>query len=68
MEGGKIKVHYFDIYGKAEPIRMLLLKAGVEFEDHRMTFEEFKAMKETPGVLEFGQVPMVELADGTKLT
>ena len=67
MEGGKIKVHYFGLYGKGEPIRMLLLKAGVEFEDHRMTYDEFKAMKET-GALEFGQLPMVELADGTKLT
>ena len=47
---------------------MLLVKAGVEFDDHRMTFEEFKEMKEKPGELEFGQVPMVELPDGTKLT
>ena len=36
-----VKVYYFDIYGKAEPIRMLLSKAGVAFEDVRMTEEQF---------------------------
>ena len=32
-----MKVYYFDIYAKGEPIRMSLWKAGVEFEDCRLT-------------------------------
>ena len=31
------KVYYFDIYGKAEPIRMALNQSGVKFEDVRLT-------------------------------
>ena len=45
---------------------MLLTKAGVEFEDVRLTQDSFKELKES-GVLENGQVPMVELDDGTRL-
>ena len=32
-ENNKIKVYYFDYYGKGEAIRMALWKAGVDFED-----------------------------------
>ena len=48
-----VKVYYFDIYGKAEPIRMLLSKAGVVFEDIRLTNEELAVLKAS-GNLEFG--------------
>jgi hypothetical protein len=34
-----MKVYYFALYGKAEAIRMLLTKAGVEFEDVRLERE-----------------------------
>jgi len=30
-----ISLHYFDVYGKAEPHRMLLNHAGVSFTDSR---------------------------------
>ena len=40
-----VKVYYFDIYGKAEPIRMLLSKAGIAFEDVRLTDEQLAALK-----------------------
>ena len=46
-----MKLYYFDMYGRAEPIRALLHHAKVEFEDVRLPFDEFKAMKPT---LEFG--------------
>jgi hypothetical protein len=36
-----IKVNYFAIYGKAEAIRMLLFKAGVDFENVNHTSETF---------------------------
>ena len=53
------KVYYFDIYARAEPIRMLLTHAKVEFEDHRINSEQIAELK-AEGKLEFGQVPMVE--------
>ena len=64
---GKIKVTYFDLFARAEPIRMCLWKAGVEFEDIRVGGDSWKALQET-GTLEFGQLPHVELADGTVLS
>ena len=62
-----IKVHYFSLFARAEPTRMMLTKAGVPFEDIRVTGDSWKALKES-GVLEYNQVPMVELEDGTRLT
>ena len=52
---------YFELYGKAEAIRMLLTHAGVSFEDKRLSLSdrsEFKRMKEN-GELPGGQVPIV---------
>ena len=36
---------YFDVYGKAEPIRMLLNHAKIAFEDVRLTQDQFKEKK-----------------------
>lgn len=57
----KLKLYYFDIKGKGEPIRLLCAYAGLELEDHRLiTRDEFLAMKEGTR-LPFGQVPMLEV-------
>ena len=48
-----MKVHYFDMYGRAECIRMALWKAGVPFENVPYTGESWKALKES-GKLRFG--------------
>lgn len=36
---------YFNVRGRAEPIRLLFHAAGVEFEDKRLTSEEWAVMK-----------------------
>ena len=61
-----MKVVYFDLFARAEPIRMMLSYAKVPFEDVRINGEQLKTMKEE-GQLEYGQVPYLELDDGTKL-
>lgn len=60
------KLYYFDCFAKAEPCRMALNLAGIRFEDIRVTGPSWKELKES-GKLEFGQMPMLELADGTQL-
>ena len=41
----KIKLFYFNTEGRAELTRMILAQAGVEFEDVRLTRDEWSAMK-----------------------
>ena len=61
-----MKLYYFDIYGRAEPLRILLKHAKQEFEDVRFEFGEFKILKEEMGDrFEFGQVPVLEMPDGS---
>ena len=57
-----MKLYYFDLYGRAETVRMILTRAGVAFEDVRMTPEQFGEMKAS-GKLPHGQVPALELDD-----
>ena len=66
-EAAKPKVVYFDIQGRAQSFRYLLAHKGVEFEDVRLTFEEWNGHKESgtytaPG----GSLPAFIDADGTK--
>ena len=42
-----MKVYYFDLFARAEPIRMMLSKAGVAYEDIRVTGESWKELKES---------------------
>ena len=46
-----MKFYYFDVYGRGEPIRMALWKAGVQYEDVRLggpTWMEFKSQGKCP--------------------
>ena len=52
-------LYYFDLYGRGEPMRMLLSHAQVQFDDKRITQEEFITMRED-GTLPSGQVPLWE--------
>ena len=54
------KVYYFNLYGRAEPIRMLLAHAKIQFEDKRFEFADWPTVK---GHFEFGQVPALEITD-----
>ena len=55
-EAPKLKLMYFDIKGKGEPIRLALRYLGLPFEDYRFKDRsDFMEMK-TSGKLMFGQV------------
>ena len=49
------KVHYFDGYGRVEPIRMLLVYCKIDFENINYTDETLPIAKAS-GNLEFGQL------------
>lgn len=59
------RLTYFDIDGgRAEPIRIALHAAGIAFEDHRLSFQEFG---ETRQKYRFTCVPVLEI-DGKSFT
>ncbi|XP_070548538.1 S-crystallin SL11-like [Ptychodera flava] len=62
----KHRVIYFDARGRAEPSRLVLSAAGVEFEDVRFTSEQWQTEKAT-GKYEFGQLPCLE-TDGVMIS
>ncbi|MEM9533162.1 MAG: glutathione S-transferase family protein, partial [Pseudomonadota bacterium] len=44
----QIKITYFDFHGgRAEPARIALHMGGIEFDDHRISFEEFTAQRDS---------------------
>lgn len=62
------KLLYFDIPGKAEPVRLAFTYAGIAFEDYRFAERaEFIALKES-GKLMFGQVPALVVTQGETTT
>ena len=61
----KYKLTYFDFDGgRAESIRIAFHAAGIEFEDHRISFQEFGEMRQTTP---FNSVPVLEI-DGALIT
>jgi glutathione S-transferase len=66
-----LELFYFDIEGKAEPIRLAAAKGGpglASFKDTRLTRGEFAALQATPGALAYGQVPALQVNGGEVLT
>jgi len=61
-QGKALKLVYFDIRGRAEYIRVALHHGGFEFEDVRLTREEFLQQKEK-GEFPFGQLPVLYIGD-----
>ncbi len=59
------KLTYFDMDGgRAEPIRIALHAAGIDFEDSRISFAEFQKMRQG---IRFHCVPVLEI-DGAAVT
>ncbi len=66
MSEAKPKLTYFGLHAKAECIRMVCAKGNIDYEDNRITFEEFGALKAS-GALPSGQVPLWTTTDGKDL-
>lgn len=63
----KLKLYYFNIPGKGEPIRLFCAYTGLDLDDYRFqSRDEFTSMKES-GKLTFGQVPMLEVDEKHQL-
>lgn len=59
------KLTYFDLDGgRAEPVRIAFHAAGIEFDDERIGFPEFMAMR---GSTRFNSLPVLEI-DGNVVT
>lgn len=42
----RYKLYYFPAKGRAEHIRLIFVQAGVDFEDVKIPFDEWKNMKD----------------------
>lgn len=62
----QLRLTYFDSPGRAEPVRIALFAAGLPFEDRRLKFPEFMALKQQ-GAFPLGSVPVLEV-DGRPMT
>lgn len=60
----KVVLHYFNVTGLGESIRLLLAYGGQEFEDHRVNHEEWPKLKSS---MPNGQMPVLEI-DGKAYT
>lgn len=59
------RLTYFDMdAGRAEPVRIAFHAAGIAFEDHRISFQEFHEMRSS---IRFTCVPVLEI-DGQPVT
>ena len=52
------KMFYFDSWGRGELIRLVFAKAGVDYEDVRVTFDQWKNLKPK---LKFNFLPILEM-------
>lgn len=62
----QLRLTYFDSAGRAEPVRIALFIAGIPFEDRRLKFPEFSALR-AEGAFPLGSLPVLEI-DGRAMT
>lgn len=62
----KLKLTYFNMPGRAEPVRVALFLNDISFEDHRIGPAEFGALRQGD-TLPLGSVPILEI-DGLVMT
>eukprot|EP01064_Diplonema_japonicum_P005922 TRINITY_DN1390_c3_g1_i1.p1 TRINITY_DN1390_c3_g1~~TRINITY_DN1390_c3_g1_i1.p1 ORF type:complete len:234 (+),score=24.94 TRINITY_DN1390_c3_g1_i1:60-704(+) len=60
----QITLHYFDLAGGGEPVRLAFHISGIEFTDRRITFQDWPGCK---AEMPLGQVPVLEV-DGKMYT
>ncbi|OMJ88720.1 hypothetical protein SteCoe_9262 [Stentor coeruleus] len=58
-----ITLHYFDLYARAEPIRVILNYRGLRYDERLYSFQEWPSIKDQ---FEFQELPCLEI-DGLKL-
>ena len=63
MTEAKPTLYYFNLHYKADSIRMLLHKAGVDFNDEKIAFADWPE-KKASGQFPAGAVPVFVTADG----
>ena len=67
-EASRPRLTYFPLHGRADAIRMLLSKAGVDYENKLVQFEEWGAGKEDGTFAPDLQLPLWEDGQGRTLT
>ena len=63
---GNVEVEYFDIYGRADPIRLLLAYSGVAFKNVVVQQPDWPALKADTARYPHGGLPMVTV-DGMRM-
>ncbi len=56
----QLRLTYFDSPGRAEPVRIAFFLAGLAFEDRRLKFPEFTALR-AEGAFPLGSLPVLEI-------
>jgi glutathione S-transferase len=59
------RLSYFNLRGRAEPIRILFKLANQTFDDKRIEFSEWPQLKKT---IQFEQLPILEVTENSKVT
>lgn len=59
-----MKLTYFDVRARGEPIRLACAIGGIEFEDERISRDEHNARKEDKAKEPLGQLPTLTLDNG----
>jgi glutathione S-transferase len=64
MSSSDLKLYYFNLHARGEPIRLILAAAGRSYEDIRFDLNQWPEYK--PKMM-LGQCPVLEFGDGTQL-